>query len=70
MLYDQAVLKPRSDYNLTDSDHVYMIPQSIFKFHPSYDSVLIQLLTKDPLVSKHTCIVGTSLIPIGEARAG
>ena len=28
-----------------------MIPQSIFKLHPDYDAVLLNLLKKDPLVS-------------------
>ena len=36
-----------------------MIPQSIFKFHPTYDAVLIQLLTKDPLVR---CLVISMLL--------
>jgi hypothetical protein len=29
-----------------------MIPQSIYKFHPDYDTVLIKLLNKDPEVNR------------------
>ena len=46
-----AVLNNRSHYNFTEEDHVYMIPQSIFKFHPDYDEVLMKLLQRDPVVS-------------------
>ena len=46
----QAVLKTREEYGFSQEDHLYMIPQSIFKLHPEYDLVLIKLLQKDPLV--------------------
>ena len=48
--FGQTVLKMRSDYGFAESDHLYMIPQSVFKFHPMYDQVIFKLLKADPLV--------------------
>ena len=51
----QQHLKARSEFGLSDADHVYMIPQSIFKMHPDYDHVLLDLLQKDPVVCDTAC---------------
>ena len=41
----------RKDYGLSNDDHVYMVPQSAFKLHPSFDSVFFNLLRADPKAS-------------------
>jgi protein O-GlcNAc transferase len=34
---------------LPSSVHLYLCPQALFKFHPSFDDVLIEILAKDKL---------------------
>ena len=52
--FHQAILSNRSVYNFSDEDHIYMIPQSFFKFHPAFDNVILKLLTLDPIVWRLT----------------
>ena len=37
----------RSDYSLPDTGSLYICPQTLFKFHPSFDSVIAQILHRD-----------------------
>ncbi len=40
-------LKPRGHFGLSDTDHVYLCPQSLFKLHPDFDDVLAEILEQD-----------------------
>ena len=42
-------LKSRGDFGLEDDRHIYICPQTIFKFHPEFDEFLAGILRKDPL---------------------
>ncbi|HEV7367947.1 tetratricopeptide repeat protein [Arenibaculum sp.] len=41
--------KRRPDFGLPENAHLYVCPQSLFKVHPDFDPVLIELLRRDPL---------------------
>eukprot|EP01116_Phalansterium_solitarium_P013442 TRINITY_DN30807_c0_g1_i1.p1 TRINITY_DN30807_c0_g1~~TRINITY_DN30807_c0_g1_i1.p1 ORF type:complete len:680 (-),score=155.30 TRINITY_DN30807_c0_g1_i1:256-2295(-) len=41
-------MRPRAAFNLSADDHVYLAPQSLFKFHPDYDTILADILDADP----------------------
>ena len=41
--------KRRTDFGLSDSSHIYLCPQSLFKFHPDFDRPLAQILRRDSL---------------------
>ena len=38
----------RSDYGLLDDDHIYICPQTLFKFHPDFDKIMKGILEADP----------------------
>jgi predicted O-linked N-acetylglucosamine transferase (SPINDLY family) len=38
----------RADFGLEPTDHVYVCAQSLFKFHPEFDSMLARILEQDP----------------------
>ncbi len=38
----------RADFGLDDNAHLYLCPQSIYKFHPDFDAVLAGILRADP----------------------
>ena len=40
-------LLPRSHFDLDENDHIYICPQSLFKFHPEFDSFLAAILHAD-----------------------
>lgn len=44
-----AVLKGRDAFELDDNAHLYVCPQSIYKFHPDFDALLAEILRRDPL---------------------
>ena len=44
-----TTLKPRNYFGLHDCDHVYLCPQTLFKFHPEFDDLLACILRADPL---------------------
>ena len=64
----QAVMQGRAVLNFTEEDHLYMIPQSIFKLHPDYDHVMISILSKDARVSVAD-IRSRGSVPTGQAGA-
>jgi len=39
---------PRSHFGLSEDDHLYACPQSLFKFHPDFDGMLEGILRSDP----------------------
>jgi predicted O-linked N-acetylglucosamine transferase (SPINDLY family) len=39
----------REDFGLHPDAHLYVCPQSIYKFHPEYDRLLGEILRRDPL---------------------
>ena len=41
-------LRPRSTFGLPEDAHLYLCPQSLFKFHPDFDAVLRGILERDP----------------------
>ncbi|MBI3513239.1 MAG: tetratricopeptide repeat protein [Proteobacteria bacterium] len=43
-----ARLKSRSELGLDATTHLYVCPQSTFKFHPVFDAVLAEILRRDP----------------------
>jgi protein O-GlcNAc transferase len=43
-----APLKGRAELGLDDAAHLYTCPQSLFKFHPDFDAVLVDILRRDP----------------------
>jgi protein O-GlcNAc transferase len=43
-----ARLKDRAELGLDPAAHLYVCPQSLFKFHPDFDAVLVEILERDP----------------------
>ena len=43
-----ARLKDRAQLGLDAAAHLYVCPQSLFKFHPEFDAVLVEILRRDP----------------------
>lgn len=43
-----APLKGRAHFGLPRERHLYLCPQSLFKFHPDFDPVLADILRRDP----------------------
>ncbi|QDV48256.1 tetratricopeptide repeat protein [Gimesia fumaroli] len=41
-------IKNRAAFGLSDDEHVYACPQTLFKIHPEFDQVLAGILRKDP----------------------
>ena len=41
-------IKSRAVFGLSDDEHIYACPQTLFKFHPEFDQVLAGILRKDP----------------------
>lgn len=41
-------IKPRAAFGLSDDEHIYACPQTLFKIHPEFDQVLAGILRKDP----------------------
>ena len=41
-------LHGRGHYGIPDDCHLYLCPQSLFKFHPDFDIVLKEILSRDP----------------------
>jgi predicted O-linked N-acetylglucosamine transferase (SPINDLY family) len=41
-------IKTRGDFGLDEAAHLYLVPQSLFKLHPEYDSILAAILQADP----------------------
>jgi predicted O-linked N-acetylglucosamine transferase (SPINDLY family) len=39
--------KSRRQFGLDDSDHIYICPQNLFKFHPEFDEILSGILRAD-----------------------
>lgn len=38
----------RADWGISDREHVYLCPQSLFKLHPEFDTALAEILRTDP----------------------
>lgn len=51
--YERPVLeeqpRDRASFGLDPARHLYICPQSLFKFHPEFDAVLGEILRRDPL---------------------
>lgn len=41
--------RSRRDFGLPEEAHLYVCPQSLFKFHPDFDDALADILGRDPL---------------------
>ena len=39
---------PRSEFDLSEQGSFYLCPQTLFKFHPDFHAILIELLRRDP----------------------
>eukprot|EP01031_Cornospumella_fuschlensis_P034934 gene34934-42308_t len=48
----------RSEFNLPKDAFVYMLPQSLFKLHPLFDFVIVQLLLATPATVHFLCTGG------------
>lgn len=46
----------RKDFNLSDDDFIFLLPQSVFKIHPLYDLVLSEILLRNQSV--HLVVTG------------
>lgn len=48
---NRASLRSRiqQDMNLPSNVHFYLCPQALFKFHPTFDDILVEILAKDKL---------------------
>jgi len=44
----ESRLKSRAELGLDAAAHLYVCPQSLFKFHPDFDAVLVEILQRDP----------------------
>jgi protein O-GlcNAc transferase len=42
-----SLKKSRADFRLKDETHLYICPQSLFKFHPDFDEILAGILRMD-----------------------
>jgi predicted O-linked N-acetylglucosamine transferase (SPINDLY family) len=40
--------KRREQFGFSADDHVYLCPQTLFKFHPDFDPLLAEILRRDP----------------------
>ena len=38
----------RAEFGLGDKDHLYLVPQSLFKIHPDNDAIFARILERDP----------------------
>jgi protein O-GlcNAc transferase len=50
--YERPVRGPkrtRESFGLDDNRHLYFCPQTLFKFHPDFDPLLAEILSRDPL---------------------
>ncbi len=45
----QGPSSPRAEFGWDDTDHIYLCPQSLYKFHPDFDPILAEILRQDPL---------------------
>lgn len=43
------LLKTRQDFGLTNKSHLYVCPQTLFRFHPDFDPILAEILARDPV---------------------
>ncbi|NQV98701.1 MAG: tetratricopeptide repeat protein [Rhodospirillales bacterium] len=43
-----ATVVARSEFGLPDQGHLYVCPQTLFKFHPRFDALIKRLLEQDP----------------------
>jgi protein O-GlcNAc transferase len=50
----------RDQFGLTSEDHVYVCPQSLFKFHPDFDALLGGILRGDP---RGVLVLSQGMIP-------
>jgi len=41
-------LQPRAAFDLPEDAHLYLCPQTLFKFHPDFDQLLANILRADP----------------------
>ncbi len=44
----QNTIKHRSTYGLSEKNHLYLCPQTLFKFHPEFDQMMGDILRGDP----------------------
>ena len=40
-------VRPKTDFGVLPGQHLYLCPQSLFKFHPDFDWMLLQVLRRD-----------------------
>lgn len=61
-----APVKDRHSFGLSDQQHVYYCPQSLFKFLPDFDLVLADILCQDPVgqvaLMEGSCVHWTELL--------
>jgi predicted O-linked N-acetylglucosamine transferase (SPINDLY family) len=53
-------LKSRDEFGFRDSEHLYICPQTLFKFHPDFDEILSRILDAD---SKARLVIKQSNVP-------
>lgn len=45
---ETPAIRPRSFWGLDAASHLYLCPQTLFKFHPRFDATLARILNDDP----------------------
>ena len=55
---DSLTLPDRSHFGWSDDEHIYLCPQSLFKFFPDFDTIMGEILKRDP-VGKVVLLEGT-----------
>jgi protein O-GlcNAc transferase len=53
----------RETFGWTDTQHIYLCPQSLYKFHPDFDALIGQILRQDPSGVLVMLARGTSPVP-------
>lgn len=44
----EELKKTKKDFGFSESDHLYVCTQSLFKIHPDFDEALLEILRRDP----------------------
>lgn len=54
------VLRTRTELGLSEREHVYLCPMTLFKLHPDYDAAIVDILRADPQACFYIVRLGQS----------
>lgn len=46
---EDVALPQRTEFGWTNDEHIYLCPQSLFKFFPDFDAIMGEILRRDPI---------------------